>query len=125
MYGTKISSIRTARGYAQEYVASRLGIAQNTYSKIERDETKKLDEEMMQKLAEVLGVLSEDIKSPTPVVMTFHNSPQSGQYNTHLLQDEKVIEAFVDQLKVKDEQIAQQNKLIQQLLSRIGQLPTK
>lgn len=119
MYGAKISSIRTARGYSQEYVASKLGIAQNTYSKIERDETNKLAEEMIHKIAEVLGVSPEDIKSTTPVVMAFHNSPQSSQYNTNVLQDEMVIGALVAQLKVKDEQIARQSEIINQLLSKL------
>ena len=31
MYGAKISPIRNARGYTQEYVSTKLGIAQNTY----------------------------------------------------------------------------------------------
>ncbi len=79
MYGAKITSIRQARGYSQQYVAEKLGMAQNAYSKIERDEKIKIDDRLLGKLAETLGVSVDDIKSPTPIVMNFHHSPYSGQ----------------------------------------------
>ncbi len=119
MYGSKISSIRLARGYSQEYVATKLGIAQNTYSKIEKDATQKVTDDMLTKIAEVLGVSLEDIKSPVPIIMNFHESPQSGQYNNYH-NDIKVIDALIEQLKKKDEQIAEGNEIIKQLLKSQG-----
>lgn len=108
MYGSKITSIRLARGYSQDYVAKKLGIDQQRYSKIENDEKVKVDDELLAKIAESLGVTVEDIKSPTPIVMSFHNSPYSGQYTTnHNNIDTIIIETLRQQLQQKDEQIAQ------------------
>jgi len=119
MYGSKIASIRAARGYTQAYVARQAGIAQNTYSKIEKDETHKTDDTLLGKIAQILGVSVEDIKSPTPIIMNFHDSPQSGQYN-HYHTDEKVINALLEQLEKKDEQLAAKDELIKQLLLKQG-----
>jgi len=105
MYGAKITSIRLARGYTQEFVAGKLGIAQNTYSKIEKDEKARIDDDLIDRIAEVLGVSANDIKSPTPIIMTFNDSPYSG-YNTHNTLNEELIGALKEQLKQKDEQIA-------------------
>lgn len=116
MYGDKISAIRLSRGFTQEYVSSKVGIAQNTYSNIEKNKTSKIDDEVLNKIANVLGVSIEDIKSPTPIVMSFHNSPQSGQYNTNTSSDQKVIDALLNQLKIKDEQLAQKDQLIKDLI---------
>ena len=107
MYGSKISLIRNARGYSQEYVATKLGIAQNTYWKIEKNEKGNIDNEMLDKIAEILGVSSDDIKSPNPIVVSFNNSPYNapfGRQNNYI--NEKVVEQLVTQLKVKDEIIA-------------------
>ena len=40
MYGDKIRMIRELRDFSQEYVAEKLGIRQNSYSKIENNQTK-------------------------------------------------------------------------------------
>lgn len=113
MYGSKISTIRLARGYSQDYVAEKIGIKQNMYSKIEKDEKIKVDDIILKKIADVLGVSIEDIKSPTPVVMNFHNSPYNAPFGTqHNFINEKVLEQLFLQLSIKD-------KYIEQLLSKL------
>lgn len=122
MYGTKIASIRLARGYTQEYMAQKLGMAQNVYSKIEKNEKNKLDDELLEKIAETLGVTVDDIKSPTPIIMSFHNN--GSQYNntpfgtTYNQIQESIIEELRNQLKVKDDLIARQLELIARLSSK-------
>jgi transcriptional regulator with XRE-family HTH domain len=106
MYGAKIASIRLARGYTQEFMAGQLGMAQNTYSKIEKDEKARIDDDLLNKIAGVLGVSSEDIKSPMPIIMNFHNSPYGGQFNTNNTINEELIQTLREQLQQKDEQIA-------------------
>jgi len=116
MYGTKIASIRLARGYTQEYMAQKLGMAQNVYSKIEKNEKNKLDDELLEKIAEALGVSVDDIKSPTPIIMSFHNSQYNTPFGTqHNQINESIIEELRNQLKVKDDLIAKQLELIEQL----------
>jgi len=70
MFGEKIKTIRELRGFSQEYMAVKLDIAQNTYSKIERSQTK-LSALALQKIAELLGVSPIDILSHHPVLLKF------------------------------------------------------
>ncbi len=118
MYGTKIAAIRTARGYTQEYMGQKLGIPQNTYSKIEKDQRAKIDETLIEKIARTLGVSVEDIKSPTPIIMSFNSnntSPYSAQNNQ--LHDD-LVEEVLKQLPIKDEQIQKLMQIIDGLLSK-------
>ncbi len=123
MYGAKITSIRQARGYSQQYVAEKLGMAQNAYSKIERDEKIKIDDKLLGKLAETLGVSVDDIKSPTPIVMNFHHSPYSGQIsNQYNNITENIIAQLTNLLQVKDKQIEQLMQQNKQTLMHLQQL---
>lgn len=64
MYGTKITSIRLARGYTQEYVAKQIGLDQQSYSKIEKDNKVKVSDELLSKIAEVLGRIHRRHQKP-------------------------------------------------------------
>lgn len=58
--GRKISRIRELRGMKQEALAAELGISQQAISKLEQSE--KIEEEVLEKVAKVLGVPTESIK---------------------------------------------------------------
>jgi transcriptional regulator with XRE-family HTH domain len=115
MYGIKISTIRLARGISQYDMATRIGLAQSEYSKIENNQRVKITDDLLLKIAAVLGVSVEDIKSPLPIVMNFC-LPEKNTSLTQLQQsafNEKIIEELSNQLHVKDVQI-------QQLIAMIG-----
>lgn len=59
--GQKVERIRLFRGVKQEYVANKLGISQQQYSKIEQQE--KIEDDVLEKIAEILGVTMETIKN--------------------------------------------------------------
>lgn len=122
MYGTKIRLIRTSRGMNQEEVAKKLGILQNAYSKIETNQSK-VSDAMVEKLAAIFGVSAEDIKSPEPVIINFHNSPQSNGVNNGEIknQNEQLLQQLTQQLAIKDKQIEElmaQNKLLVGVLKK-------
>ena len=56
--GQKIEKIRKLKGFSQEYIANKLRISQNSFSKIERGETKIT----LKKLNEICKVLEIDIE---------------------------------------------------------------
>lgn len=58
--GRKISRIRELRGFKQEYLAAELGVSQQAVSKMEQSE--KVEDEVLEKVASVLGVPAEAIK---------------------------------------------------------------
>jgi len=59
--GQKIERIRVFRGIKQEYLASKLGVSQQTVSKIEQQAD--IEEELLNQIAEVLGVTPDVIKN--------------------------------------------------------------
>lgn len=59
--GRKISKIRELRGMKQDTLAFELGISQQTISKIEQ--SAEVEEDVLAKIAKVLGVTSEAIKN--------------------------------------------------------------
>ena len=67
-----------------------------------------VDDILLEKIAKVLGVTIEDIKSTTPVIMNFHNSPYNVPYGTqNNYINEKAMEQLFLQLSIKDNQIQQ------------------
>jgi len=59
--GRKISRIRELRGIKQEHLAAELGVSQQTVSQMEQAET--VEDEVLEKVAAVLGVSAEAIKN--------------------------------------------------------------
>jgi transcriptional regulator with XRE-family HTH domain len=68
--GQKVERIRTFRGFKQEYLASKLGVSQQTVSKIEQQE--EIEEALLKQIAEALGVTPEVIKNFDDDKITYH-----------------------------------------------------
>ncbi|MBL7700373.1 MAG: helix-turn-helix transcriptional regulator [Chitinophagaceae bacterium] len=62
MTGNKLRIFREFRNYSQEYVAEKLGITQNAYSRIETNQTK-ITTDRLQRLAELLEIPVTDLLS--------------------------------------------------------------
>ena len=60
--GEKIRKIRQLKDFSQSYMAAKLGISQNHYSRLERGETK-IAQERLEQIAELLEVDVTDISS--------------------------------------------------------------
>jgi transcriptional regulator with XRE-family HTH domain len=112
-----LKKLREFRNYSQDFVASKLGKEQNTYSRMERGETKIKEEDII-KLAELLEVTTTQLMSDEPVVIKISNTKveNGGIFNgnlQNLYYEQKVeIEFLKSQIIKKDEQI---DKLLGQL----------
>lgn len=106
MNGNKIRIIRLSRGMTQEFVAQKIGTTQHAYSKIENDNLK-ISDETLTKIAKVFGVSMEDLKSPEPVIINFHNRIQNSSKNKEdfICSSEQLLTQLSQQLKEKDKQI--------------------
>lgn len=118
MCGSKIRMIRELRGFSQEHVAAKLGIAQTAYCRIETNQTK-LSTEMLEKLAKELGVSPVDILNSDPVVVNFygpnHGSAPFGTIQTVNVGEKELYEKIITS---KDEEIARLNQIIEGLLPK-------
>lgn len=116
MYGDKIRMIRELRGFSQENMADKLGIKQNSYSKIETNQTR-LTAEMLEKIARELGVTPIDILShqPTVVNLASNQGTQGIGHIEHFYSFQK--ELVEKMLASKDDEISNLKKIIDSLLS--------
>ena len=78
--GRKISRIRELRGMKQEALAIELGISQQAISKLEQSE--EIEDSTLEKIAKVLGVSAEAIKSYTDdMVINYINNFNDSSIN--------------------------------------------
>lgn len=115
MYGKKIRSIRDLRGFSQEYMCEKLKVDISTYSRYETGATK-LNIEIIDKIAKVLGVSVADIISETPLIIQTNTST----YGTGGIGN---IETYIDNNKeIYEKLIASQKEEILRLSNQIEQL---
>jgi transcriptional regulator with XRE-family HTH domain len=118
MYGIKIRMVRELRGLSQENVAARLGIAQNTYSKYENNQSK-ISAEMLENIAKVLEVSPMDLLSQQPAIVNFQPNQGTQQSIGHVdtvINNQK--ELYEQMLASKDEEIARMQRIIDSLLDK-------
>jgi len=118
MFGEKIRLIREMRGFSQENVAAKLGIAQNAYSRIELNQTK-LESTMLVKIADVLGVSPMDILSSQPAIINLQSNKgtqQSFGYVENVISGQK--ELYEKMIEGKEEEIKRLNVIVEKLLGK-------
>ena len=103
----KLEKIRKIKGFSQEYVAGKLCISQNSYSKIERG-VSKITLTMLPKICSALEIDLNTLLNFDPS-QTFNNTTKSRKlmrnptlYNIPI---EKVVELYEKLLLAKDEHI--------------------
>lgn len=118
MYGTKIRMVRTLKGYSQEYMAQRLGIAQNTYSKIETDHTK-LTTDTLQKIAEILEISPMDIMQQQPSIINMQPNQGTqqaiGNIETYIASQKELYDQIIAS---KEAEIVRLQKIVDGLLQK-------
>lgn len=125
--GRKISRIRELRGIKQETLATEMGVSQQTISRIEQSE--KVEEEVLAKVAGVLGVSAEAIKnfSEEAVVNFFNtfndnsiNQGAVGSNNYHCIFNplEKLMEAIEENKKLYERLLQAEKEKNELLKSR-------
>ena len=88
MNGQKLRVFREFRNYSQEYIADKLGITQNAYSRIENNQTKMTAERLSQ-LAGILNVPPMDLLSDKePVIRCADPYPETAMDRITALENE-------------------------------------
>ena len=118
MFGGKIRMIREVRNFSQEYMADKLGIKQNTYSKIENNQIK-LTAEMLQKIADVFQVSPMDIMNQQPAIINLQSNQGTqnaiGYIETFVSFQKELIEKLI---AIKDQEITNLKSIIDDLLKQ-------
>jgi transcriptional regulator with XRE-family HTH domain len=106
MTGHKLRLVREFRNYSQEYIASKLGITQNSYSRIENNLTK-ISADRLKLLAEILSISLSELLSDTEPVIHFSNLPYSAKDKIENPEKESGLmrELYEQIINIKDEKI--------------------
>ncbi len=98
----KIRNKRVSLGFSQQYVAEKMKSKQNTYSKIEKGETR-LTVDTINKIAEIFDCDSLELLDPTPL-QDKHNILVSGEIQT-TPEVKKIIDSMKKELEQSKELI--------------------
>jgi len=109
MTGQKLRLLREYRNYSQEYIAEKLGITQNAYSRIENNQTR-LTAERLEKLAVILEISPLELLSEKEPVIHFGDTPPAGSSPAREEHWKEMIEntrqLYGQVITTKDEKIA-------------------
>lgn len=111
--GHKIRQIRELKGYSQEFVASKLGISQRAYSKIETNQTK-IDWERITKIAELFEVDPIDMISFDDNLI-FNNCNQSGKFETFI---NNMPERLIEQYEKRIDELSQEIQFLRRQIEK-------
>ncbi len=123
--GRKISKIRELRGMKQEALAAELGISQQAISKIEQSAD--VEDSALEKIASVLGVTAEAIKSFSEDAMvnyfnTFHDSTISdssfNNYHCTFNPIDKIVELYNEKVILLERLLASEREKIELLKNK-------
>ena len=100
----RLKKIRLKKNYSQEYVASKIGLSQKAYSKIENNETR-LNVETLLLLSEVLETPIAEFftNSKNPILNDFSSARTGDNVIYKQEADKKMEELFEKLLAAKDE----------------------
>ena len=120
--GRKISRIRELRGMKQEALAAELGISQQAVSKIEQSE--KIEDDVLEKIAKSLGVTSEGIKKFNDEAVfniignNYHDHSSSVQYQCTFNPIDKLIEVYEENKKLYEQLLASEREKVEILKNK-------
>lgn len=112
--GLKIRRSRENAGLSQEYVASKLGMTQSNYQRLEKND-ERLDIVRLQKIAEVLNLnivellLDEELRTQTP-------NTTSAQHGDHYLVYKAMVE-IIEVVRYENSQLRAEIQQIKNLLN--------
>jgi len=111
--GNNIARLRSFRRIPQKDMASRLGLSQQEYSRIEKKD--EIDEDLLGKIASVLDFPIEAVKnieSSTTIQTVYQQNGNSGN-GFYIHSNDKIIEMYERLLDEKDSVIETQKNIIE------------
>jgi transcriptional regulator with XRE-family HTH domain len=120
--GRKISRIRELRGMKQEALAAELGISQQAVSKMEQSE--KIEEEVLEKIASILGVTTEAVKNFSDEAVfniignNYHDQSSSLNFKCTFNPIEKLIESYEENRKLYERLLQSEREKVEMLKGR-------
>lgn len=117
MIGTKIKKIREDRKLSQIFVAEKLGISQNAYSKLVNN-ISKLTIDRLKDIAKILEVPDDELLNNETNVFNFTNNKTANGYATYHTSKE-IYEETISFLKSELELLREERKQFIQIVDKL------
>lgn len=118
MIGIKIKKIREDRNLSQIYVAQKLGISQNAYSKLENN-ISKLTIDRLKDLAKILEVPEDELLNNETNIFNFNNNKTANGYATYYTTKE-VYEETISFLKGELDLLREERKQFIEIINKLS-----
>ncbi len=118
MNGDKIRKFRMIRGYTQEFMADKLHVAQNTYSKYENN-SERLPIETVERIAEILDVSTNDLLSNDPIIINNQapNHGAQGRIENFYSEQKELYEKLLDSKNKEIERLTEYSEKLLRLFN--------
>lgn len=114
--GDKVKKLREIKGYKQEYMAERLGISQQSYSKLE-SERADIPYSRIEQLAEIFQIRPEDLVAfDSQYIFNNYGSPNQGIAYFNF--PEQMKQLYEDNIKLLENKVKYQETEIARLLNK-------
>lgn len=128
VYGKKIRSLRTFRGFSQEYMCEKLKMDVSKYSRIETG-SQKLAVEVLEKISEVLGVSIADIISDELLIIQTNSSTNGtggiGRVENYYSDQKELFDTFMHSKNEEMVRLLKQNELLTKQVEQLIKLLEK
>lgn len=113
---TRIKHIRESKNFTQEYMAGKLGISQNAYSKIESGQTR-LTTDRMEEISKALDIPVESLLTDDFKFFNIYNNTY-GYIDTLQEENKDLIQSLIKQNEFLQKEIGRLIDLVTQLAER-------
>lgn len=119
--GTRIKRFRELKNFTQEHIAEKLGISQNSYSRLE-NETVKISTDRLKEIAQILDVPAEYLINTEAPVYNFSNNASiryAGQFENIYDDQKELLHKTIEVLEAQLKELNEDRKRLLELISAL------
>jgi transcriptional regulator with XRE-family HTH domain len=119
--GTRIKRFREIKNLTQEHLAEKLGISQNSYSRLE-SETVKISTDRLKEIAQILDVPAEYLMNTDAPVYNFSNNSSikyAGQIENIYDDQKELLHKTIEILEIQLKEANQDRKRLLEIISEL------
>jgi len=119
--GTRIKRFREIKNLTQEHLAEKLGISQNSYSRLE-SETVKISTDRLKEIAQILDVPAEYLMNTDAPVYNFSNNASikyAGQIENIYDDQKELLHKTIEILEIQLKEANQERKRLLEIISEL------